>query len=40
MEVMINKFNFPEDINWYIKNYLYNDQGYTLYQLKKIEEFL
>ena len=39
MDVIINKFNYPEDINWYIKNYLYNDQGYTLYQLKKIEEF-
>lgn len=38
MEVIIKKLSLPEDINWYTKNYLYNDQGYTLYQLKKIEE--
>ena len=38
MEVIINKFNFPEDIEKYIKEFLYNSQGYTLYQLKKIEE--
>ena len=38
MDILISKIKVPDDIKFEIKKYLYNDQGYTICEINKINE--